>query len=134
MAVSTKGTTISYATGGSPATALIGNVFNMGAVAKQMEHLDSKDLDSSGPAYVPSGITEYEPIDLELYYVAGNAAQVAMEAKIGSTSTTTFTITVAGSPQLTYTVVGYVQRYERGPFAVNSVIESRMTILPTSIT
>lgn len=133
MPTSAKGSTLSYATGSSPASRTIGYILNISEVAKTMEHLDTMDLDSSAPSYVPSGITNYEPITVQMLHVVATA-QTAMEAKIGSTTTTTFTLTLAGSPQKQYTIVGYVNQFSRGPLAVNSVVEASMTILPTSIT
>ena len=100
---------------------LVPEVINIDGLGSRTDLVDVSAHDGSGYSSEIATIKRNNPITLTMNYVPGNTIQNSLKTQYYAGTSTSYSVTLPGSPVATWTFNAVVSQWQLNPLPVNSV-------------
>lgn len=100
---------------------LVPEVINIDGLGSRTDLVDVSAHDGSGYSSEIATIKRNNPITLTMNYVPGNTIQNSLKTQYDAGTSTSYSVTLPGSPVATWTFNAVVSQWQLNPLPVNSV-------------
>jgi hypothetical protein len=109
---------------------IIPELINIDGLGSRTDLVDVSAHDGSGYSSEIATIKRNNPITLTANYVPGNTIQNSLKAQYDAGTSTSYSVTLPGSPAATWTFNAVVSQWQLNPLPVNSVPQLAVILNP----